>query len=74
MALNDVAEIAELVAGPDVDAGVELAAGDRLGAALQREDRRDEPAAEQIADRDHHEQRGGDRDHQLPLRAAVALA
>ena len=62
-----VAEVRELVAGPDVHARVELAGGDGLGRALQRENRRDELAPEQVADRDHAEQRDRDRDDELPL-------
>ena len=49
----------------DVDARVELAGGDGLRAALQRQDRLDEAAAEEVADRDHDEQRDGDRDDEL---------
>ena len=71
------AEILELVAGRDVDARIHLAGGDRLGGALQREDRRDEAAAEQPADRDHDQQGDGNRHRQLSLqrgRVRVGLA
>ena len=65
--VEGVAELAELVAGADVDARVELAGGDALRAALQREDRRDERPPEEIADGDHDEQRDRDRRHELAL-------
>ena len=67
-----VAEIGELVAGPDVDAGGELAGGDGLGAALQRENRRQEPPAEEIADRDHR--RAARRRWPRPAAAGAAVA
>ena len=46
-----LAELGELVAGPDVHAFLEVARREGLGAALQREDRRDELAAEEVAAR-----------------------
>ena len=44
------AELAELVAAPDADAGVELTGGDVVSCVLQREDRIDERPAEQVSD------------------------
>ncbi len=75
--VEGLAQIAELVVAPDGHARVELTGGDVVRAALQREDRVDEAASEEIADRDHGEQRQRDRDEQQTLKhhgAGVGLA
>ena len=63
------AELAELVARVDLHALVELALGQRPGAARQRENRIDEAVAPEVPDAKHGQQRDGDGDAQLPLQA-----
>ena len=67
-----VAQFAEFVLRVDGDARLEQALGDGLGAALQREDRRDEVPAEQQAEADHDEERERDGDGQLTLQRLSA--
>ena len=62
-----LAEIEEFVVGEDLHASLELTGRQRMCAALQREDRRDELASKQIPDRDHRQQDDRDRDDELPL-------
>ena len=72
--VEGVAELAEFVLAVDRDARIELALGDRSRAALKREDRRDELAAEERARDDHDQQRRRGSRGELPAQAFATLA
>ncbi len=76
-AVEGLAQVAELVVAPNGHACVQLTGCDVVGAALQRQNRVDEAASEEITHRDHGEQRQRNRDEQQPLEdhgAGVGLA
>ena len=61
-----LAQPLELVAGGDGDPGIEPSLRQLVSRALEDEDGGDEPSAEEPPDRDHGEERDGDRDDEQP--------